>query len=182
MKVRARSMERKRSPASLKKKLDCPPVPYQEPLPPPSLPEPATRQAHSLQTSGDVLPTGFPEEYNMCYRNATLSLLMNTTPIVRYLDQISARRAQTSDTVFVELGEMAIAYWSPGCDQERRNTLDGILERLWAHLLYLNYDDSDETVGWGPFLDSEQRETQRDAAEFLENLLHNGNAQCQYRE
>lgn len=176
-KVSASSTEKKYSQSSWKNS-DCRPVPHSQQAPPPpaSVPLPTC----SARTSGDVLPAGFPAEHNMSYRNATL-LLMNTTPIVRYLDQISTRREQASDTVFVELGEMAVAYWSPGSDQERRNTLGGILDKLWAHLLYLNYDDLPKTAGWGPFLDFEQRETQQDAADFLENLLHNGNAQCQYR-
>jgi hypothetical protein len=49
-----------------------------------------------------------------------------------------------------------------------------------AHLLYLSYDDR-PTVGWGPFLDAEQRETKQDAGDFLENLLINGGAECEYR-
>lgn len=79
-----------------------------------------------------------------------------------------------------ELGDMAAAYWSIGSDKKRRQRLGDIIDKLWAHLLYLNYDDLD-TVGWGPFLDSEQLELQQDAGDFLENLLVNGDAECLYR-
>jgi hypothetical protein len=133
------------------------------------------------QISGDVLPCGFPADYNMCYRNATLSLLMDIAPVVRYLGNFSDRAGQTSDHIFTELCEAAIAYWTPESDQERRIKVDAVLDKLWAHLLYLHYDGHSETAGWGPFLDHEQQETQQDAADFLGNLLQNGDAQCRHQ-
>lgn len=115
----------------------------------------------------------------MCYRNAVLSLLMNITPFVGYLKHFPTKTLNTVQTVLVELGEMATAYWSSGSDEQRRDRLGGIIDKLWAHLLSFNNDDMD-TVGWGPFLDSDQNETQQDAGDFLENLLTNGDAECRY--
>jgi hypothetical protein len=124
---------------------------------------------------------GFPLDYNMCYRNAALSLLMNITPFVGYVDQFSMRSRDVADNVLLELADMATAYWSDVSDEDRREKLGEIIDKLWAHLLYLDYDDLSSTVGWGPFLDSQQREMQQDAGDFLENLLNNGAAECQYR-
>ncbi len=76
---------------------------------------------------------------------------------------------------------MSNQYWSDTSDEVRRGEVGQTIDRLWAHLLCLDYDDLPETVGWGPFLDSRQRETQQDAGDFLENLLNNGAAQCHYR-
>jgi hypothetical protein len=118
----------------------------------------------------------------MCYRNAALSLLMNVTPFVGYLDHFPVRARNESDNVLIELGDMASAYWSGGSDRWRRKRLKEVIDKLWAHLLCLHYDNLSETVGWGPFLDADQRETQQDAGEFLENLLVNGDAESQYRE
>ena len=157
---------------------DGPPVP----APRQALTRVITRFARSgLPGFNDARPIGFPAEYNMCYRNSALSLLMNVTPFVGYLDHLSVRGRNTGDNVLIELGDMAAAYWSGGSDEQRRQRLRGSIDRLWAHLLYFNNDDMD-TVAWGPFLDSEQRETQQDAGDFLQNMLVNGDAGCQYRE
>ena len=152
------------------------------PSPRPPLPRAISQLARSgLPGSNAALPIGFPAEYNMCYRNAVLSLLMNITPFVGYLNHFPGQTRNTAQNVLVELGEMATAYWSSGSDEQRRDRLEGIIGKLWAHLLYFNNDDMD-TVGWGPFLDSDQNETQQDAGDFLENLLTNGDAECRYRE
>lgn len=158
---------------------DGPPVPP----PRPALPRTISEFARSGLTGfHDALPIGFPIGYNMCYRNAALSLLMNITPFVGYLEQFPIRTKHAGENLLLELGEMATAYWSGEPDEQRREKLEGIIDKLWAHLLYLNYDDLPDTIGWGPFLDCEQRETQQDAGDFLETLLVNGGAECEYRE
>jgi hypothetical protein len=81
-----------------------------------------------------VVPVGFPAEYNMCYRNAALTLLMNIPPFVKYLDQFHLQTKNKDENVLLELNEMATAYWSGGSDEERRQQLESIIEKLWAHL------------------------------------------------
>lgn len=154
-------------------------------VPPPRAapPEAVLRLGSSGQTGfANIQPTGFPTEYNMCYRNAALSLLMNIPSFVGYLDHFSVRSRDDGDNVLFELGEMATAYWSDITNEERREKLSEAMDGLWQHLLYLNYDDRPCTTGWGPFLDSDQREMQQDAGDFLENLLNNGDAECEYRQ
>lgn len=106
---------------------------------------------------------------------------MNVTPFVGYLDQFSMRSREIADNVLIELGDMSNQYWSDSSDEVRRGQVRETIDRLWAHLLYLDYDDLPETMGWGPFLDSRQQEMQQDAGDFLENLLNNGAAECHYR-
>jgi hypothetical protein len=130
----------------------------------------------------EALPIGFPFEHNMCYRNAALSLLMNIAPFVAYLDQFSLQNMKTGENILIELGDMATVYWSSNSKEERTEKLGEIISKLWAHLLYLNNANQAETAGWGPFLDSEEHETQQDAGDFLENLLLNGNGESHYSE
>ncbi len=155
---------------------DGPPVPP----PRPDLPRAISELVHSGLPGFNIdpLPIGFPAEYNMCYRNAALSLLVNVAPFVGYLDQFSLQTRNTNENVLIELGDMATAYWSQDSEEQRRERLRPIIDKLWAHLLCLNYDNRAGTVGWGPFLDSTQREMQQDAGDFLENLLVNADGEC----
>jgi hypothetical protein len=131
--------------------------------------------------SHDRLPIGFPLDHNMCYRNATLSLLMNIPQFVGYLSHLGFRTRSTGDSVLSELEEIATAYWSDGSDDKRRDGLPDIIGKLWQNLRHLTYDNDPMTVGWGPFLDKKERETQQDAGDFLECLLTNGDASLQYQ-
>jgi hypothetical protein len=58
-----------------------------------------------------VVPMGFPTEYDVCYRNAALSLLMKIPPFVGYLNHIHLQTKSKDENVLLELNGMATAYW-----------------------------------------------------------------------
>ena len=135
--------------------------------------------------ASDALPFGVANPGWMCYCNSVITMLLNITPFVGYVNRIHGSNVMAGLTdpdtgAYIEnperdllsrLNDVAVAYWSDdlaGVSSEQAR-IDQLVTDFWNYTIDLNaFFDA---VPWNPG-QGEERNTFQDAADYLLTVLN----------
>jgi hypothetical protein len=135
--------------------------------------------------ASDAVPFGVVNPGWMCYCNSVITMLLNITPFVGYINQLHGSNVMTGLTdpdtgAYIEtperdllsrLNDIAVAYWSDDSTgvSSKQARIDQLVTDFWNYTMDLNA--SFDAAPWNPGQGTE-RSTFQDAADYLLTVLN----------
>jgi hypothetical protein len=135
--------------------------------------------------ASDAVPFGVANPGWMCYCNSIITMLLNITPFVGYINQIHGSNVMAGLTdpdtgAYIEnpepdllsrLNDVAVAYWSNDLAgvSSKQARIDQLVMDFWNYTMDLN--TSFDAVPWNPG-QGKERNTFQDAADYLLTVLN----------
>src|SRR5271154_1797933 len=133
----------------------------------------------------DAVPFGVANPGWMCYCNSVITMLLNISPFVGYINQVHGSNVMAGLTdpntgAYIEnperdllsrLNDIAVAYWSDNLAgvSSKQARIDQLVTDFWNYTMDLNA--SFDTAPWNPG-PTEERNTFQDAADYLLTVLN----------
>jgi hypothetical protein len=135
--------------------------------------------------ASDAVPFGVTNPGWMCYCNSVITMLLNITPFVGYVNQLHGSNVMAGLTdpdtgvyienperdLFSRLNDVAVAYWSDDSAgvSSKQTRIDQLVTDFWNYTIDLNA--SFDAAPWNPG-QGEERNTFQDAADYLLTVLN----------